>query len=544
MIPAMSHQVHAASAPAFPGGWDDFLPRVPAQVDGGGFRFRDLGVVMVPILAMVLRVASAPTSALAYLLICAWALTGRRQAIVTLFLCWQINVSSHAFCGPPLLGAQFRFLVFFVCAFSVLLHGPSRSSTTRAMSTLVVTLPVLLLIVVHSMIFSLITDVSLLKSTTFTIVFVTCVCGWAWMSLADRHLAIQTMFGGLMVGIVLSFLMKLVGRGMLAGTAFFAGVYFHSQTMGAVAALVAAILTVQCLTIRPLRWWRVALLGMSVLELYWSGARIALLSFVGAVAIGFIVQMISSVLYQRGENPRIVVARLGAAALLFLLLCVVAGRQLASGAKQFLLKYGEKEEVSLLEQGMSTRQGLIDMMKVNINNHPLTGIGFGIGSTPELRSNVRRDPILGIPLMATVEKGVLPVMILEELGMPLGFLVYFWIGMLGLWATRGGILPITVFAATMLTNVAEASFLSPGGVGLLSIVLVAWAATEPAGGAWKKHLRARQVALARRSPLGAPLSPLLAPLTPALPGPPARPRLTGPSAGGASAPLGVADRAP
>jgi hypothetical protein len=91
-------------------------------------------------------------------------------------------------------------------------------------------------------------------------------------------------------------------------------------------------------------------------------------------------------------------------------------------------------------------------------------------------------------------------------------------------------LTVAVFMATMLTNVAEAAFLSPGGVGLLSILLVAWAATEPAGGAWKKHLRAREVALARRNPAGAPLSPIFAPpLSPALPAPPSRPLLPAPS---------------
>jgi hypothetical protein len=109
---------------------------------------------------------------------------------------------------------------------------------------------------------------------------------------------------------------------------------------------------------------------------------------------------------------------------LFLVLCVVAGQQLASGAKQFLLKYGEKEDVSLLEQGLSSRQGLIDAMKSNIDRYPLTGIGFGIGSTPHARSNIQRDPILGLPLMATVEKGVLPIMILEELGIPLWILSF------------------------------------------------------------------------------------------------------------------------
>lgn len=524
--------VHAASAQTIEGGWGDFMPRVPAKLDQGKFRLQQVGVIVVPLLATVLRLASSPTSALAYVVIAAWALTGRRQAIVALFLCWQFNMTNHVFCGPPLYAAQLRFVVFFCCAFSVIFHGPSRTRTTKVMGILAATVPVLMLVILHSMAFSLTPDVSVLKSITFTVVFLTALCGWAWMSPAERHLAIQTIFGGLMTAIVVGLPLKFSGQGYLRGTSFYCGAYEHSQILGPVAALVAAILTVQCLTIRPLRWWRVLLLGLSLVEMWWSGARIALVTYAGAMAITFSVQMVGSVLYVRGENPRIVVARLGSAAVLLIVLGVAAGQQIAGGARKFLLKYGEKEDVSLLEQGMSTRQTLINLMSENVRRFPLSGIGFGVGSTPELRSNVRRDPILGIPIMATVEKGVLPLMILEELGIPLGFLVYFWIVLLALCATRGGMLTVAVFMATMLTNIAEAAFLSPGGVGLLTILLVAWAVTEPAGGAWKKHLRARDLASVRRSPAAAPLSPVFAPpLSPGLPAPPSRPLLPAPSRG-------------
>ena len=529
-MPPMYPMTHAASAPTLDGGWSEFLPRVPARVEGGNFRFSQIGLIVVPVLATILRVASSPTSALAYVVIAAWALTGRRQAIVALFLCWQFNMTTHAFCGPPLYAAQLRFVVFFCSTLSVILHGPSRAQTTKVKGILAATVPVLMLVILHSMAFSLTPDVSVLKSITFTVVFLTALCGWARMSPAERHLAIQTIFGGLMTGIVVSLPLKFSGRGYLRGTSFYCGAYEHSQVMGPVAAVVAAILTVQCLTIRPLRWWRVLLLGLSLAEMWWSSARIAVVAYAGAVAIAFIVQMVGSLLSVRGVNPRIVAARLGSVAVLLIVLGVVAGPQIAGGARMFLLKYGEREDASLLEQGMATRQQPVEMMSENVRRFPLSGIGFGVGSTPELRSNVRRDPILGIPMMATVEKGVLPLMILEELGIPLGLLVYFWIVLLALCATRGGMLTVAVFMATILTNIAEASFLSPGGVGLLTILLVAWAVTEPAGGAWKKHLRARDLALVRRNPAAAPLSPVFAPpLSPGLPAPPSRPLLPAPS---------------
>lgn len=519
--------VHAASASTFDGGWGDFLPRAPARVDGGGFRFQKIGVILVPLLATFLRVASSPTSALAYVVISAWALTGRRQAVVSLFLCWLFNMISHSFCGAPLLAAQLRFVVFFFCAFSVFLHGPSRLSTTKVMSLAAVTIPLLLLIITHSVAFSLITDVSVLKAIMFSIVFMTALCGWAWMAPAERHLAIQTIFGALMLVVLSSLPMRFLAMGYMGSSGFFCGVIYHSQVMGIVAGIVAAGLAAQCLTIRPLRWWRILFLGLSLVELYWSGARVAAVAMAGGVGIGFLVQMLSSVLIAKGENPRIIAARLGAAGVLFVLLLIVAGRQVGGGLRQFLLKYNEQEDVSLLEQGMSTRQVLVDMMMDNIRHYPLTGIGFGVGSVPALRANIVRDSVLGLPLMATVEKGVLPIVIIEEFGIPLGVLVYLWLGVLMLCATRGGIVPLTIFMTSMLTNLAESAFFAPGGAGLLTIVLTGWAATEPAGGAWKKHVRALKVARERRIPAGAPLSPVFTP--PTLPAPPSRPLLPAPS---------------
>ena len=321
--------------------------------------------------------------------------------------------------------------------------------------------------------------------------------------------------------------MRLAGRGTMGSSGFFCGVIYHSQSMGMIAATVAAVLTTQCLTIRPLRWWRVLLLGLAVIELYWTGSRASALALAGGVGLAFVAQLFGSVLFVRGENPRIVAARLGVAGVLVLLLLIVAGREIGGGMRQFLLKYGEKEDVSLLEQGMATRQDLINIMSENIRRYPLSGIGFGVGSTPEKRQNIVRDPYFGLPLMATVEKGVLPIVILEEFGIPLGVLVYLWLGVLMLCASRGGIVPFAVVMTSMLVNLAESSFFSPGGVGLLAIILTGWAVTEPAGGAWRKHLRDRQVALARRSPAGAPLSPVFTP--PALPAPPSRPLLPAPS---------------
>ena len=83
--------------------------------------------------------------------------------------------------------------------------------------------------------------------------------------------------------------------------------------------------------------------------------------------------------------------------------------------------------------------------------------------------------------MATVEKGVMPVMILEELGIPLGTLTLVWLLYLGMQSARGGLLPLSVYGTAICTNLGEAAFFSAGGNGLILILVACWAVTEPGG---------------------------------------------------------------
>jgi molybdopterin-guanine dinucleotide biosynthesis protein A len=73
----------------------------------------------------------------------------------------------------------------------------------------------------------------------------------------------------------------------------------------------------------------------------------------------------------------------------------------------------------------------------------------------------------------------MPVAIMEELGVPLATLLFIWMAVLGLRSARGGLAPLAGFLAAMFTNLAEATFFSPGGMGLMMLVVISWAATSP-----------------------------------------------------------------
>ena len=117
--------------------------------------------------------------------------------------------------------------------------------------------------------------------------------------------------------------------------------------------------------------------------------------------------------------------------------------------------------------------GLIGEMWQNIKEKPFTGIGFGIASDVH-EMNVQRDPLLGLPLGAPIEKGVLPVAVLEEVGLfGLGFVVAWLWSFLRYWI-RGGVVPVSVGLTILLLNMGEATLFSPGGMGLLSLILIGW----------------------------------------------------------------------
>jgi len=519
---AMSAATDVATLPGPQGRLGPSLHRAAARLEDSSFRWQHLGHVAVPIIATLLRVASQPSSAAAYVVIAGWALLGRRQAVVALFLCWLFNMINHAFCGPPLMAAVLRWLVVLCAALSVFGRGPSAQSTTRPRSLIAFTVGILAIIAVHCFVVSPALDVSLLKVIVFSMAFLTALCGWAWMSPADRHLATQTIFGGLFLIVVLSLPMAFVPAGYLRRSRLFCGVLAHSQELGVMAAVTASILATQCATLRPLRWWRVVVLAIVLIELYWTKARVGMLSFVLGMGVAVAYEMAHSAIVTSKANPRLIAGRMALAAVALGLLLVFYGGAINAAVGDFLRKGDQSEgDVSVVEAGMKSRGFKIEEMWKNIDRHPLEGIGFGISSDPDGSRFIVRDAVLGLPVMAAVEKGVLPVMIVEELGIPIAVLVFLWFAALGLSATRGGILPVAVLSTALFSNLAEASFLSAGGAGLLLIILVCWAATEPAGGVWKQHLRARQAAISRSGPRGAPLSPL----TPAPPPPFLPPRV-------------------
>jgi hypothetical protein len=125
-----------------------------------------------------------------------------------------------------------------------------------------------------------------------------------------------------------------------------------------------------------------------------------------------------------------------------------------------------------------SRGNLIEAMWDNIKVTPMVGIGFGVASIPSAME-VTRDPILGLPTGASIEKGVMPIAVLEELGIP-GFVLFCgWIGMLIRRAGQHGVKELALVATLLLFNFGESTLFSPSGFGMIELIVLAWAATRP-----------------------------------------------------------------
>lgn len=161
-----------------------------------------------------------------------------------------------------------------------------------------------------------------------------------------------------------------------------------------------------------------------------------------------------------------------------LFLGVIFAPQIGDKLNYYISKSGRAGSVeSIAEAYEKSRGGLIDTIYSNIQENPLTGIGFGIASDPELMV-VERDSLLGLPVGAAVEKGVLPLVVIEELGIPGAFLVFAWI----LWILRkaaiSGVISIALIGTIILINMGESIFFSPGGLGMLILIMFTWAASN------------------------------------------------------------------
>ncbi|WP_374555878.1 O-antigen ligase family protein [Thermomonas sp.] len=425
---------------------------------------------------LALRFVSAPTATAAFFLLAAYAVMGRKQAIQALALSWLFSMLSPAIAPVVPQAALGRYAVLFSVALSVLLRVERGASGTGVPVKRMVLLTVLLGagILAHALMFSAVRDVSMLKAVSWMVAVASLLSAWSGLSAGDRTQLEYQLFSGLALLMLASLPLVFSGRGYLVNGTGFQGFLSHPQAFGSTMGLLAAWLGSRILGQARPPWRLVVLFVMALLLIVLSEARTAglglMLGVLVAISVGRLLARRRLRDYLPGLRSRRVQLTVG----LGLLVVIATGPLLGGKLATFVAKRGNSS--NLVEAYDRSRGAKVDEMWSNIREHPLRGIGFGVASDP-FSMEVARDPVLGLPIGASIEKGVVYLAVWEELGL-LGLLVVLgWLWLLVRRAALAGLTPLAVCLTALAMNFGEATLFSPSGMGMLTLVLLTWSAT-------------------------------------------------------------------
>lgn len=257
-----------------------------------------------------------------------------------------------------------------------------------------------------------------------------------------------------------------MGKEMLVdgGQALFCGITNHSQALSPVLALSMGWLMCDMLFVeKRFRWPHVLTIAAMLPMLYMTRSRVALL--VGASAMALIyLYTVNKVRVSRELKSRL---RSGMMGFCFLA-AVLAG--VAEIRNQSITKWIRKTddvavdaaERSAMQAFTGSRQFLIEQSLYDFRRNPMFGSGFQVSW--EHQELYRKSN--GLILSASIEKGVLPTMVLGETGI-LGCIT-FALFLITFYATcniKRLYITTTMFTLLLISNLGEATFFSPGGSG-------------------------------------------------------------------------------
>jgi hypothetical protein len=436
------------------------------------------------ICALVARFASGPTANVSYLLLAGYAIFGNAHAIRALALSWLFSMMNPALVPEASLAAAGRYLVILMAGLSVARRSfQVRTPSINRLSFLTMLFGAFLAL--HSLMFSSIVDVSLLKSISWVVVLLTLLSAWQNMAADARIALFSQIYRGLIVLLLSSIPLILIpGVGYAVNGSGFQGMMNHPQSFGPTAALAGALVGGRIMGDALPRWRDIALLFALLLLVLLSEARTAGFAMVlGLVGSAFMSPRFAGVSYAR-MVPGLLSKRIQFVWVGVFLAILVAGPIFFVPITKYLLK--RTESTSFLEAADASRGDLVKRMLVNIEQSPFTGIGFGIGSNPT-EMVVDRDPVLGLPLSAQVEKGVMPVAVVEELGIFGAIAAFAWFMLVLRKGARSGVRQFAVIITLILVNFGESMFFSVGGMGMLLLILTTGAVTQ--GAQWKRKAR-------------------------------------------------------
>ncbi len=433
---------------------------------------------LIPVTAIALRLSSPVTADISYLFLAVFALFGRAQAIQALALSWLFTMFSSGIAPDAAYANIGRYAVIAGASFSVFVRSSFFNFRVPFEPYIKATLGLGVFIILHSVLFSNLIDVSILKAVSWTVVMVTLFSAWSRLPNTEAEALENWLLVGLILIMITSLPFLVLPQGYLRNGTGFQGILNHPQAFGPTMSLLAAWIFSRTVSRYPPPWLSIATGVVALVFVVMSETRTAGV----ALVFGIIIALLSKSFFQAKSLFSVAPAfrSLRFQGLLFLtvLSSFTAGAHFSDLVTNYITKSGRAEVSGLIEAYDLSRGRLMDDMWLNIEENPWSGIGFGIPSSL-YDFQVVRDPLFDLPISATVEKGVVPLMVLEELGVIGAFFVLLWLWLLVRNSYARGTTELSVLLVAFFINFGEAILFSPGGMGLLLLVLISWAVAKP-----------------------------------------------------------------
>jgi hypothetical protein len=426
--------------------------------------------VWFPLLAIILRLIPA-TADFSYLILAVYSLLGRQQIIEALLLSWVFTVLNSSLVPVVEYASFTRYIIILACFTSIFF----RLNFRKIEKITLVTFGLGIFFIIHSIFFSKIPEVSILKGLNWIVVIMTLLLAWQNMDSLEHKDTEKQITRILSIIVLFSMLVFLfLDTGFNVNTRYFQGVLNHPQAFGMTAAALSAIFIGQLFDQNRSTLFLVIMIILCISLTIISGSRTAGTALLLAVIISSLIFMtpiikkIKSLSYISRDKSFFLLG--------FFILIILSFNNVYDVMSGFITKTNEVSVGSIINAYKISRGVLYIPMIDNILESPLKGIGFGLASD---LTNMDIKYFKGIPVSAPIEKGILPLAILEEVGV-FGFIFFMiWILILIRLAINNSFRTLIVLLTILLFNLGEAGLFSANGYGMLYLIVITSIITRP-----------------------------------------------------------------
>ena len=437
----------------------------PFSQVGEGIKRIKLSSLLLPA-TLILFAAVSPTTAYAsYILLAVYALSGYSSALKALCLAWLIGTLNSGVSYGSEVGGIGWLVVFAAAAASVFGRAISVSRFNLPRET-VLTIGLGVTLVMHSLLFSQMPDVSVLKAISWAVVTATIFQAFSQLSPIKMHEFTIWFFIFCVTIMVVSWPFVFSSLGFSRNGRGFQGVLNQPQAYGIFLGLLSAWGAAINLQKGKISAATLFVFGSSITALVLTQSRTGGIAFIVGVSASITLLIFVGKFRELSAVFRRMVVLMSIVTLLAIS-TIDWWLRIALG---YIFKGYDVDQLS--ELYASSRGFLYERALDNFYAYPFTGIGFGIDIVREMK--VAREPFFGFPTSAPIEKGNAFVASLEEVGLVFSGLILVWLLVLLRRAVSGGLVPLTMFFSVMALNIGEAIFFSPGGVGLLTLIFLGW----------------------------------------------------------------------